>query len=662
MPSVADFITWIRHSNLLDAAQLDEIARDLEGKFEDPRLLAEHLIERDLLTAYQVAELFRGRGSDLVIGPYRLLHPLGEGAMGQVFKAKHRRLQRVVAIKVIRRERLDAELVRRFQREAQVAAQLNHPNVVLIYDADQHGETHFIAMEYVEGIDLSRLLRERNKPLPVAVACDFARQAALGLQHAHERGMVHRDIKPSNILVTRFREADPGTESDFSCLADDSFRFGLVKILDMGLARLNEGDKNSSFLTQVGTVIGTPDFIAPEQARNSSKVDIRADLYSLGCTLYYLLAGRPPFPEGSVVEKLLMHQLDEPAPVEEYCPGIPDAVVAIVRRLMAKRADDRFQTPKEVADALSALGSKSGSVVNLMKPSGNEEEGTAILTITPQPPAAAPSAGNAPTPAPILPTKEFPPPEAPKTQRPRVPLSGDSLTPPPQRVSEVMDTPVPSGELTNDTSKAASISADDTDKGDANQAKRIAVLSGHVGWVVSLSFSPDRNRLLSGGVDGTVHIWGFSSKLPREQLLPKVHEGEVHAVAFAPDSSTFATASGSLDGRVFLWDVSGEAPRKLTCFESHSAPVEALSFSHNGNLLASGGYDKIIYLWDVNTLDGSRPYTLKGHKSVVSAVAFAPSSKVVASGDQQGAIHLWTVGKIWASEQGVLPGHTGAIR
>ena len=261
---------------------------------------------------------------------------IGEGGMGRVFKAVHRRMGRVVALKVIRKDRLSQspEAVRRFGREARAAAQLSHPHVVMIFDADEIDQRHFIAMEYVEGIDLAHLVEEKG-PLAIRLACDYIRQAALGLQHAYEQGMVHRDIKPSNLLVSKptNRSGILGRKHSDAASAGVSSSAAVIKILDMGLARImdaTEGGLAASSLTQEGSVVGTPDYIAPEQARNSSKVDIRADLYSLGCTFYFLLTGHPPFPEGTTVEKLLMHQMDEPQPLDELRREVPTAVHLIV--------------------------------------------------------------------------------------------------------------------------------------------------------------------------------------------------------------------------------------------------------------------------------------------------------------------------------------------
>jgi serine/threonine protein kinase len=332
---VADFAEAVRHCRLMEPAQMEELAGSLQDRFPAPRELAGELIRRGWLTAYQVNQLFRGRGDGLLLGSYVLLERLGAGGMGQVFKARNWKLGQVVALKLIRKDRLTRpEAVRRFHREIQAAAQLNHSNVVRAYDADQAGEVHFLVTEYVEGTDLGKLVK-RHGPLPVADACDYARQAALGLQHAFERGLVHRDIKPHNLLRT------PQS---------------VVKVLDMGLARLTragEDGEATSMMTEEGAVIGTADYIAPEQARDAHGADIRADLYSLGCTLYHLLAGRPPFAGGSAVEKLLGHQMDQPPPLEQWRPEVPPEVAAVVRRLMAKRPEERYQTPAAAAAALA---------------------------------------------------------------------------------------------------------------------------------------------------------------------------------------------------------------------------------------------------------------------------------------------------------------------
>src|SRR5262249_1391267 len=270
----------LRRGRHLDPTQLDELTRALSGRFAEARSLAKDLVQRGWLTDYQVNQIFAGRSAQLILGPYVILERVGQGAVGQVFKARHQTLNGVCALKVIRKELLvDAEVVGRFYREIQVVSQLDHPNVVHAYDAGPAGAAHFLAMEYVEGTDLGQMVK-KGGPLPPLQASEYIRQAALGLQHAHERGLVHRDIKPHNLIM--------------------SVREGLIKVADLGLARLpravNEeatavltgGVRTTGTLTPENAVmIGTPDYLAPEQALDFHKADIRADIYSLGCTFYY---------------------------------------------------------------------------------------------------------------------------------------------------------------------------------------------------------------------------------------------------------------------------------------------------------------------------------------------------------------------------------------
>ncbi|QDV62595.1 protein kinase domain-containing protein [Crateriforma conspicua] len=270
---------------------------------------------------------------------YEIIDLIGKGGMGDVYKARHRKMERTVALKVINRGLVrKAEAVDRFHREVKAAAQLSHPNIVTAYDADHAGDFHFMVMEYVDGVDLSQTVKKRGA-LPVAEACDYIRQAAIGLQHAHECGMVHRDIKPHNMMVT----------------AD-----GTIKILDFGLASLapeaipaSDTVAVRSDLTAAGALMGTPDFISPEQATDARSVDIRSDIYSLGATFYFLLSGRPLFADGSVMEKLKGHAQFEPEPLNSLRDDVPTDLAIIISKMIAKDPEERFQTPVEVADALS---------------------------------------------------------------------------------------------------------------------------------------------------------------------------------------------------------------------------------------------------------------------------------------------------------------------
>jgi serine/threonine-protein kinase len=352
--SEATLYERLRVSELLSPEQLAQLRRTPEAASADPRALGKLLVQRGWLTRFQVSMAAAGRAAELFVGPYVLLDRLGEGGMGQVFKARHRHMKRTVALKQIRKEKLaNAAAVDRFYQEVQAAAQLTHPNIVLAFDAGQAGTTHFFAMEYVEGCDLKRLVREQG-PLPVAQACEYVRQAALGLDHAHGRGLVHRDIKPANLLVT----------------AGDA---PVVKILDMGLARLGDSFAKDRDLTRLGQVLGTPDYLAPEQALDSRKVDIRADIYSLGCTLFFLLTGRTVFDAENVTEVLVKHHSEPPPALRSVRPDAPAALEALLARMLAKKPEHRPAVPAAVAAALEpfARGPASAKPVPVAVAGGN---------------------------------------------------------------------------------------------------------------------------------------------------------------------------------------------------------------------------------------------------------------------------------------------------
>jgi WD40 repeat protein/tRNA A-37 threonylcarbamoyl transferase component Bud32 len=262
---------------------------------------------------------------------YRVVRLLGQGGMGAVYEAEHRVMQRSVALKVIKPTyTADDSAVERFRREVRAAARLAHPNIVAAYDGDNVGETHFLVMEYVAGKSLASVLRE-NGPLPIALACEYVRQAALGLQHAHERGMVHRDVKPDNLMLT------PD---------------GTVKVLDFGLAALL-AERRAGGLTDSNVIMGTPDYMAPEQAEDARKTDARSDVYSLGCTLYQLLTGEPPFPGETAMMKILAHREQPVPPVRRKRLEVSEGLARVVARLMAKKPEDRYPSAGEAARALA---------------------------------------------------------------------------------------------------------------------------------------------------------------------------------------------------------------------------------------------------------------------------------------------------------------------
>jgi serine/threonine protein kinase len=330
------FLSLVRQSGLLEPEVLKRHVKELQERavnFTDSAALAAALVERNALTRWQADKLLIGKHKGFFLGKYRLLSHLGKGGMSSVYLAEHVLMRRRVAIKVLPQGRVDdSSYLQRFHREAQAVAALDHRNIVRAYDVDQEGAVHFLVMEFVPGQSLQELVQRGGVVSPV-VAAEYIRQAAEGLAAAHKAGLVHRDIKPGNLLV------------------DEK---GTVKLLDLGLARFSSDGDDASSLTIANEekVLGTADYLAPEQALDSHLVDARADLYSLGGTLYFLLVGNPPFPEGSVAQRLMAHQTRDPVAVRVKRPEVPESLAAIVEKLMKKRADDRYQTAKEASAAL----------------------------------------------------------------------------------------------------------------------------------------------------------------------------------------------------------------------------------------------------------------------------------------------------------------------
>jgi serine/threonine protein kinase len=329
------FVRELTHSGLMTATEIAAFQQTLPAECQptDATALAQRLIEAHRLTEYQVSAIIEGRSADLLFGEYRILDRIGEGGMGIVLKAEHQLTRRVVAVKVLAAGAMRApNIVQRFYRELQTAARLNHPNIVAAYDAGQFKGNHYLVMEFVDGQSLSDLVHQRG-PLPLGETLGYLIQAARGLQYAHEQGIVHRDIKPSNLLVDRQ---------------------GVVKVLDMGLARLIDTKDASHVesLTRTGLVMGTCDYMAPEQAVDSHRADHRADIYSLGCTLYRLLTGTVPFPADNLMAALLAHREARVPVLRHIRPDLPPRLDTVFRRMLAKRPGDRYQSMTEVVAAL----------------------------------------------------------------------------------------------------------------------------------------------------------------------------------------------------------------------------------------------------------------------------------------------------------------------
>ena len=332
--SVPEFLDLVQKSGVADEAKLKAYLDKVGGPAAlpaEPTKAAGQLVRDGMLTYFQAEQILLGKWKRFTIGKYRVLEKLGSGGMGTVFLCEHKLMRRRVAVKVLPTAKAaDQASLDRFNREARAAAAVDHPNIVRAFDIDQDENLHFLVMEYVDGTNLQDLVKKAG-PLDPVRACHYVYASAVGLEHANAIGMVHRDIKPGNILLDRN---------------------GVVKILDMGLARLTFDTDDHITRKYDENILGTADYLSPEQAEDSHTVDIRSDIYSLGATFYFLLTGSQPFPEGTIPQKLIWHRSREPKSVREIRPEVPEAVVAVMARMMAKKPADRYQTPAEVMAAL----------------------------------------------------------------------------------------------------------------------------------------------------------------------------------------------------------------------------------------------------------------------------------------------------------------------
>jgi eukaryotic-like serine/threonine-protein kinase len=352
--TTAALLDLIRDSRVLPDATAAVTLADAQNLPPDPIHAATALVRRGVLTQFQARMLLSGKFRGFRLGDYLIQDQIGQGGMGAVYLAHHQTLGRKVAIKVLpAASAVDKVALERFLREARTAAALDHPNVVKLYDVCKQGEVRYLVLEFVEGQTLDKLMQSGG--IAPGRAVGYIAQAAAGLQHAYEKGFIHRDIKPANLILT----------------PDDT-----VKILDMGLARSVSGADGLTETLDQGAVVGTADYVSPEQAMNLPGVDIRADIYSLGVTFFALVTGKPPF-SGSTASKLVQHQLKDAPSITQLDKTFPPKLARVVSRMMAKRAEDRYPTP---ADVIVALHPWLAESANLMAGVSRTEEGHGRLS------------------------------------------------------------------------------------------------------------------------------------------------------------------------------------------------------------------------------------------------------------------------------------------
>ncbi len=637
---------------------------------------------------------------------YRILRRLGGGGMGAVYEAEHRLMNRRVALKVIRPELLSSpQAVMRFQREVQAAAKLVHPHVVTAFDAEQAGHSHFLVMEFVDGSDLAEVVRRRG-PLPVVEACECIRQAAIGLQHAFEHGMVHRDIKPGNLMVAEgrglrgeWRDQNPSVLS--SPLAPHPSPH--IKILDFGLARFasESVEHLAGGNTSVGVVLGTPDYMAPEQARNAHAADIRSDIYSLGCSLHFLLTGQVLHPgSGSVIEKALAHIEQSVEPLAKFRCDIPPGLQTVLDRMTAKKSAERYATPAEVASALAPFGATAG----LMNRSDVSDAHRPLTAGIKRVLAATGLVGFVLVMAVIVHVVTDKGDLRIESQVADVRvLLHQNGTP-----FRLLDIPtgttvarLPSGEYTFELkgdrsdvrfnpnkvrlTRSSKVPLEITkiepplEPPEPTEPQLLRKLEGHREWVMSVTFSQNGNELASASKDSTVRFWNPESGEPIGEAVQS--RDHMRAVVYSPDGRWIATAghdftiqlldaatkisqatlrghenfvtslawsgdsqllvSGSDDGTVRRWDIATR--QQLPEIGRHESAVSAVAFSAEKNIIASGGKDHGVRLWDAQSLQSLA--TLPGHVDEIRSLTFDRNGQWLASGSKDGTVRLWDVEK-----------------
>jgi serine/threonine protein kinase len=592
-----------------------------------------------------------------IIAGFEILEEINRGGMGVIYKARQLAMNRLVAFKAINPAKLHQPTVRaRFDSEVKAAALLNHVNIVTVYQADLDGPVPYLAMEYVPGIDLMRLVKQQG-PVPILDAVYYIRQTAEGLQHAYECGLIHRDIKPSNLMVT---PAPIGA-------AELRGRLPRVKILDMGLARVisPDGTDSDAGISQPGVFLGTPDYVAPEQAQDAQKADIRSDLFSLGATFYYLLTGKVPFPGRTLVEKVRKALSGPPSP-QQLRPEVPPVVDSIVRKLLAPSPGRRYQTPAELIATLDRFlrGEKihikeipeAFTASPLLTEISGHNGAIRALAFTPDGQSLLSIGDDG--------TLTF---WDPTTLTARRTIHGDFGA-----VEQLVL--APNGRWAATCAIRLSPEEMGVQLWDLQTGEQRRRLRGPADNVLAVAISPDASTIAAGVHDGFLWVWSVDPKGPLTYCL-RGHQGPVTGVCFVGNDSLLSVghdgclcqwdlASGQLKGRKTLdagpiralafarnrLAVAGDRllvrkPDK-TFIElvGHTPPLTQVVFSRDGRVLLSTGHDETVRIWCTD--DGTEAACFHGHHPPIRAIAIAPDRLTAYSGDAAGRLRRWQLPSI----------------
>lgn len=666
--STAEFVELGCKAGLLEKARAAAYFAKHATDFATPKELASAMVQEGLLTSFQAQQLLLGRWHGFILSKkYRLLECLGSGGMGSVYLCEHLRMQRLVAIKILpAAQARDAANLERFYREARAVAALNHPNIVRAHDIDQDKDLHYLVMEYVEGNSLQAIIKKHG-PMDAVRAAHYIAQAAAGLQHAHQSGLVHRDIKPANLLLERS---------------------GTLKVLDLGLARFfHEGNDQLTRKHDAGSVLGTADYLSPEQALDSHGVDIRADIYSLGATFYYLLAGHAPFHDKTVPQKLVCHQMRQPPPITVLRNAAAAGLAAVLERMMAKKPEERYQEPKDVVEALLPWTARPiPAPPDAEMPRQRGRRPAAKTSAAER--ATLPDITESPT-AITKPSSDTPRTDATRADRPRVDgpnssaLGGPQSATSPTMITTSASTPsdpsatvvtssaelfapfvveTPSDSLISEDSvffaQFTARSASSRKLARPRSRRWLIALAALVlvvgvglgGWLIKDQFFYVADPPVNGAPpDNSVKPAVDIAKLdyragssPFGQVLRSITglSAPVTAVALAPDGQKLIVATTDRTPR--LYDTK---TGKLENMIGHSKAVHAIAFAPGGETALTASADKSLCLWDIKYSAGVMQSKMTGPTKALNCVAYVPFSNQAVSGGDDNLIHVWDLGQ-----------------